>query len=519
MANKNSVDNATRAPLHEVMAAAMQAHRAGDLFEADLLYTEALDTDPSHLKALRLRGILARDRGDLDKSLLLLQRAHALAPADPEPLGEIALAQMAAGELHAAEYSLRQALALDPRSVKTLVNLGALLQHRGHVQTAITCYQQALEREPDDLQLQCNLAKALADAGRTAEALARCATAIESSGGHPSALAVRGAVLIDARQYADARSALAQAIELNPADDMALVNLALCCYELDDKPTAASALRQAVRSNPFNARAVADLANCFTALDDVNGALNLCDGFLQQHPGERLVIAAQALALLNAGETAAADALTNFDALIKVYDLPCPPVFSNSEEFHTALAQTVRADPSLLDNPVSKSTYGGAQTGELNLATPGCLAEFAAAIRRAVTAAIAEWLAAGLQNHPLMAPATADWSVRAWGTVLRAGGQQTPHMHPLGWLSGVYYVQVPAAMTARDSEAGWLEFGRPPERFFGNAQPAVKRYEPVAGRLLLFPSWFWHQTVPFQCDGERISIAFDVMPKAALRLI
>ena len=92
-------------------------------------------------------------------------------------------------------------------------------------------------------------------------------------------------------------------------------------------------------------------------------------------------------------------------------------------------------------------------------------------------------------------------------------------MHPLGWLSGVYYVQLPAAMATSNNEAGWLEFGQPPERFFGNARPAVKRYQPVAGRLLLFPSWFWHQTVPFQCDGERISIAFDVMPKAGLRLL
>jgi uncharacterized protein (TIGR02466 family) len=387
------------------------------------------------------------------------------------------------------------------------------------VQAAITCYQQALELEPDDLQLQCNLAKALADGGRTTEALNVCATAIENSGGHPWALATRGAVLIDAREYDDARSLLTQATGLNPADDMALVNLALCCYELDDKAAAASALRQAVSTNPFNARAVADLANCLTALDDVNGALDLCDEFLQQHPGERLVIAAQALALLNARQTDAADALTNCDALIKVYDLLCPAGFTNMAEFNAALAQTIRDDASQLDNPVSKSTYGGAQTGELDLTSSPCLTAFATLIYHAITAATAEWREAGLHDHPLLTPATPDWSLRAWGTVLRAGGHQTPHMHPLGWLSGVYYVQVPASMTVSDSEAGWLEFGQPPERFFGNARPAVKRYQPVAGRLLLFPSWFWHQTVPFQCDGERISIAFDVMPKAALRLI
>ena len=173
----------------------------------------------------------------------------------------------------------------------------------------------------------------------------------------------------------------------------------------------------------------------------------------------------------------------------------------------------------MLNDPVSKATYGGAQTGELDLRIPGCLTAFGAAVNRAVTAATAEWLGAGLGKHPLMAPATQNWSLRAWGTVLRAGGQQTPHLHPLGWISGVYYVYLPPDMAANASEAGWLEFGRPPERFFGNERPAVKRYKPLAGRLILFPSWFWHQTVPFKAEGERISIAFDVIPRNRLRLL
>ena len=199
-------DNYARTELREILTAAMDAHRAGNLFEADLLYAKALRIDPDHLKALRLRGILARECGDVDKSLALLQRAHALVPADPEPLGEIALAQMAAGDLHAAEQSLRQALALNPQSVRTLVNLGALLQHCGHVQTAVSLYQQALELEPDDLQLQCTLTKALADSGQLEEALTQSAKAMEYSNRHPVALAVHGAVLTDATRYHDARN-------------------------------------------------------------------------------------------------------------------------------------------------------------------------------------------------------------------------------------------------------------------------------------------------------------------------
>ncbi len=34
---------------------------------------------------------------------------------------------------------------------------------------------------------------------------------------------------------------------------------------------------------------------------------------------------------------------------------------------------------------------------------------------------------------------------------------------------------------------------------------------PETGLLVLFPSFFWHRTIPFQGGGKRISIAFDLI--------
>jgi hypothetical protein len=85
-------------------------------------------------------------------------------------------------------------------------------------------------------------------------------------------------------------------------------------------------------------------------------------------------------------------------------------------------------------------------------------------------------------------------------------------MHPLAWLSGVYYVEVPGGLPAEGGRAGWLEFGQPPERFQVTAPPVLRAVEPRAGRLVIFPSWFYHRTLPFASPGRRTSIAFDVMP-------
>ena len=35
---------------------------------------------------------------------------------------------------------------------------------------------------------------------------------------------------------------------------------------------------------------------------------------------------------------------------------------------------------------------------------------------------------------------------------------------------------------------------------------------PQPGQLLLFPSYYYHRTLPFEGAGERISISFDLAP-------
>ena len=86
-----------------------------------------------------------------------------------------------------------------------------------------------------------------------------------------------------------------------------------------------------------------------------------------------------------------------------------------------------------------------------------------------------------------------------------------PHLHPDAWLSGVYYVQVPAVVAGGEDHAGWLEFGEPSPDFPLAVTPPERRLvRPEEGLLVLFPGYFYHHTVPFEGEGRRISIAFDV---------
>ena len=490
---------------------AMQAHQQGELEHADNLYSAVLETDPANSQALRLQGILARETGDLQRSLSLLRRAHESNPESTMPLNELALSQMFAGDYAAAESALADALELRPDDDTALTNLGALMQHRGHIRRSIDCYQTLLRRQPNDIQVRCNLAKAFVDAGQFDAAIEQCNQAIEVSGSHPYALATKGAVLTDLERYAEALPLLQSATTDMPDDDMALVNLALCLDASQDYTAAATALQQALDVNAYNARAVSDLANILLKLDEVAAAVRLCEGFLAANPGECLVVASYALALAAAGEPERAGQFTDYSTLVKRYRMN-----RESKQTNGTLAELLRSDPSLLSDPISKSTTGGSQTGELDFSATDELRQLQHFIDDCIGESVEAYRAAGLDTHPVMSRASDTWNLRAWGTVLDSGGHQAAHMHPLGWLSGVYYVQIPAGMQNSDEHAGALLFGPAPSRF--QQQEVESSYhDPVEGELVLFPSWLWHQTVPFSAGRRRISIAFDVIPGDALR--
>lgn len=138
-----------------------------------------------------------------------------------------------------------------------------------------------------------------------------------------------------------------------------------------------------------------------------------------------------------------------------------------------------------------------------------------AAVRAAVVAASRDY-AAGLPpvdpHHPTLA-LRRDRRVRfagSWSVRLAGGGHHTNHVHPQGWISSALYIALPAGTDDAQAQPGWLTIGAP-QASLGLAMAPLHTIEPRPGRLILFPSWLWHGTRPFNA-GERLTIAFDIAP-------
>ncbi len=112
-------------------------------------------------------------------------------------------------------------------------------------------------------------------------------------------------------------------------------------------------------------------------------------------------------------------------------------------------------------------------------------------------------------NHPLLGRPRTNLSIAgSWSVLLHGGGNNVAHSHPVGWLSSAFYVAVPDGQDMGPAPAGYLRLGAPPPDL-GHGLPPYAKIAPAPGKLVLFASTMWHDTVPFVA-GERLNIAFDI---------
>lgn len=162
-------------------------------------------------------------------------------------------------------------------------------------------------------------------------------------------------------------------------------------------------------------------------------------------------------------------------------------------------------------HPINQSPRGGTQTmGPLFKRAEPEFRSLRSAIMKAARSYI-RGLPERDASHPfLSAPRDGVRIEGAWSVQLRPHGRHVAHIHSHGWISSALYLELPEETRTTQTQAGWFEIGQPllPEDWH---RPPLARIQPEPAKLVLFPSLFWHGTVPFDA-GERLTIAFDLVP-------
>jgi tetratricopeptide (TPR) repeat protein len=146
---------------HMNIQAALEHHLAGRLPQAEALYQQILQAEPSHPDALYLSGVMARQVGKQESAIDLILKAIAANPYNYLYYNTLGDVLRDGGQFDEAAIRYRQAFACKPDCVDALFNLGNVLQQQRQFDDAIVCYQQALAIKPDYAEAHVNLGVAL----------------------------------------------------------------------------------------------------------------------------------------------------------------------------------------------------------------------------------------------------------------------------------------------------------------------------------------------------------------------
>ena len=380
-----------------------------------------------------------------------------------------------------AESALRDCIKLEPCRAEAHDNLAQLMWMRtGNISEATHVLDQALEKYQHDDALWATKAALLQGAGDARGAYA-CLADLASRPQPPPALLIRAGLA---------------ALEFEPG-------------------TARRLAEQAMRAQPNSPAARKLLCAAFLGVGEGARAMAECAILLKATPDDQYLIAMQATALRLLNDPRY-QALCDYGEMVMSVCLETPPGWSDLNSFLTDLASRLTA----LHNPhghrlLYQSLRQGTETTQDLSRSQDPVIQ---ALFQAFAAPIAHYRnLIGEGEDPLRSRNrgasrfNGSWSVR-----LHRAGYHTSHVHPRGWISSACYIQLPDSMRAGYTAEGILSFGAP-GMMTTPSLDAELSVRPELGQLVLFPSYFWHGTLPFHSEQPRLTVAFDVVPDLRAR--
>ncbi|MGH8171864.1 MAG: putative 2OG-Fe(II) oxygenase [Rhodanobacteraceae bacterium] len=521
--------------------------REGALEEAEIEFTRALAIEPRSPNAV---VALARVQVGLRKVQQASATIDSLAGTGTELPAEL---QRLRGQLLVAQsrYSdavpvLRAAVAADSADGQAEFGLAVALGECGLDEEAATAAGNAIAKGHDNAGSRFALARALFTSGRYTEALAEfrqllrrhplhdaahanfadlvwmltgdvdAATAeLDAALRHaPSADAlriIRSRLLDTAGRTALAYSELATALSKDPRN----LELHLAASQMILMKHPQRALAHAERAMYLAAadvRALRAYIDALLATGHAERVVEIADALLEMNADDGHAIAMRASAWRLLGDPRYRD-LYDYGRFVRASLLDTPQGWPDLASYLDDLAKCLHArhDP-LRAHPVTQTLRNGTQV----LLSKEQKNPAISAFPQAIAGPIRRYLdALGVGNDPLRRRATDAFEVNEiWSVRLRRGGFHSNHYHGKGWISSACYIEIPEGACATGG-SGWLRFGEPRMRTAPSLAPEYC-VRPEPGLLVLFPSWMWHGTMPFngRVDERRLTVAFDVVPAA-----
>ena len=457
-------------------AKALALKNSGRVAESIDVFEAAVSADPNRALTRHNQGAALRAACRFDEACEAYSEAERLGLRGAQFYANWAAAALEAGKIEGAEALYQKALGDDPTHQESLKALTRLQTEYHKGKDAFSHYESAVEAAGFSADSYLEWMSVLMRHNRPEEAANVATRALVRHANHPTLRTMEAflrGMSGDPKPWLDK---LEEDARHRPTDTHLADSIQVLCIRAGRWDRAQELLQQQLKRDPDNQIVWAKLSIVWRMLDD---------------PREHW--------------------LCDYDRLVMVTEVPAPDGSLDSIHYAQAMASALDPLHQTINAPGDQTLRGGTQTsGELFARPEKEIQDFRKAILRA-----AQQMVAALPSdtaHPFLRRKSNRLGIAgSWSVRLQSGGHHINHVHHEGWMSSAYYARLPD----RDAEAdgrheGWIQFGAPPENY-GIELPPRRIVQPQPGRLVLFPSYMWHGTIPFQ-TGDRLTAAFDYQP-------
>lgn len=516
----------------------------GKTDEAIGFYRKAVAQDPAFINAwygLALALYENNQHGEAAKAVKKLL-AQARQVAAFEELN--ALIAWRLGEVDEALHAFECAVKLDEKSFRCWFNFGNFLRETERFGDAVAAYRKAIECGMRTEAVFANLAETLADTGQPEAALAildealdehplsekahytRAKFSWESTGSathldrleaalakYPETTMLWSSLfdlLSHEKRYDRILEYLPQA-RRHCGDQLRFMLVEAVALSGSGKNDAAKAIyEKLLRLDPAAVAPRLSFAEFLLKCREFERSAALCEDVLRSDKYNQRALAFLATAWQQLGDERW-HWLVDAERSIRTYEMEPPAGFASLAEFLAELAAVLNAKHGMLAHPLDQTLRGGTQTNGFLFRTMNkTLLAFEREIRRICERHIQTFPT--MPEHPFWGRNTGRFELNgAWSVRLRAQGFHTNHFHSEGWISSACYASLPKEIVGGEGTAGYIQFGVPPAELGLEIEP-FKIVKPQEGRIVLFPSYMWHGTLPFESERPRLTAAFDVSP-------
>ena len=252
---------------------AIALHQQGQLGQAESIYRQLLEIDPTNADALHLLGVIAHQTGNHQIAVDLISQAIEINHTDESFYLNLGNALKSLTNFDAAVASYDKAIYLKPDYAEAYSNRGVALKGLKQFDAAVASYDKAIALSPNLPEAYSNRGIALQELKQLDAASASYEKAIALRPDYAEAYSNRGSLLSELKKFDAAVASYDKAIALKPDYAEAYSNRGIALQELKQLDAASASYEKAIALRPDYAEAYSNMGNALTDLMQLDAAI------------------------------------------------------------------------------------------------------------------------------------------------------------------------------------------------------------------------------------------------------